>query len=240
MSQANAGSVEVLLFDVFGTVVDWRTSLQKWFQRFGQEHNLKADWIELVDDWRAAYQPSLARVRNGQRPYVTLDTLHRESLDTLLERHGLSGIPESHRQQIARAWRWLDPWPDTVAGLTRLKRKFVIGTLSNGGVGLLTDLAKFSATPWDVVLSADLFRHYKPDAAVYQEAAELMARPPSALMLVAAHNYDLEAARSHGYRTAFVARPAEYGPRKTSDTAAPGQWDYVVTSLEELAERMGA
>lgn len=237
---ATTESAEVILFDVFGTVVDWRTSLQKWFQRFGQEHNLKADWVELVDDWRAAYQPSLARVRDGERPYVTLDTLHRESLDTLLDRYGLGTVTESDRQQIARAWRWLHPWPDTVAGLTRLKRKFVIGTLSNGGVGLLTDLAKFSATPWDVVLSADLFRHYKPDAAVYQGAAELMARPPSALMLVAAHNYDLEAARSHGYCTGFVARPAEYGPRKKSDTATQGQWDCVVTSLEELAERMGA
>lgn len=231
--------MEVLLFDVFGTVADWRTSLQKWFQRFGQEHNLQADWAALVDDWRAAYQPSLERVRSGQRPYVTLDVLHRGSLDTLLPRYGLSGVPENDRQQIARAWRWLHPWPDTVAGLTRLKRKFVIGTLSNGGVGLLTDLAKYSGTPWDVVLSADLFRHYKPDAAVYQGAVEFMARPPGALMLVAAHNYDLEAARSHGWRTGFVARPAEYGPRKKSDVAGPGQWDYVTASLEELAEKMG-
>jgi 2-haloacid dehalogenase len=237
---ATTESTEVILFDVFGTVVDWRTSLQKWFQRFGQEHNLKADWVELVDDWRAAYQPSLARVRDSERPYVTLDALHRESLDALLPRYSLRGVPESDRRQMARAWRWLHPWPDVVAGLTRLKRKFVIGTLSNGGVGLLTDLAKFSATPWDVVLSADLFHHYKPDAPVYLGAAELLARPASALMLVAAHNYDLEAARSHGYRTGFVARPAEYGPRKKADSAAQGQWDYVVTSLEELAEQMGA
>ena len=240
MSQGNAASVEVLLFDVFGTVVDWRTSLPKWLERFGQERNLKADWVNLVDDWRAAYQPSLARVRDGERPYVTLDTLHRESLDSLLPRHALSSLAESDRCEMARAWRWLDPWPDTVAGLRRLQRKYVIGTLSNGGVGLLTDLAKFSGTPWDVVLSADLFQHYKPDAAVYRGAAEFMARPPRALMLVAAHNYDLEAARSHGWRTGFVARPAEYGPRKKSDTAAPGQWDYVTASLEELAEKMGA
>jgi len=232
--------VEVLLFDVFGTVVDWRTSLQKWLERFGREHNLRADWAGLVDDWRAAYQPSLARVRDGARPYVTLDVLHRESLDALLERYGLSHVPENDRQQMARAWRWLDPWPDTVAGLARLKRKYVIGTLSNGGVGLLTDLARFAAMPWDVVLSADLFQHYKPDAAVYLGAAELLARPTSALMLVAAHNYDLAAARAHSYRTAFVARHTEYGPRKKADSAAEGQWDYVVTSLDELAEKMGA
>lgn len=235
-----ADTVEVLLFDVFGTVVDWRTSLQKWLDRFGREHKLKADWAGMVDHWRAAYQPSLERVRQGERPYVTLDALHRESLDALLERYGLGSVPENDRRQMAHAWRWLDPWPDTVAGLTRLKRKYVIGTLSNGGVGLLVDLAKFADTPWDVVLSADLFQHYKPDAAVYLGAAELLARPTSALMLVAAHNYDLEAARSHGYRTGFVARPAEYGPRKKADSAAQGQWDYVATSLEELAEKMGA
>jgi 2-haloacid dehalogenase len=235
----NAEAVEVLLFDVFGTVVDWRTSLQRWLDQFGRTHNLQADWTGLVDDWRAAYQPSLGRVREGERPYVTLDVLHRESLDALLPRYGLSGVPEKDRQQVARAWRWLDPWPDVVAGLTRLKRRYVIGTLSNGGVGLLTDLAKFAAMPWDAVLSADLFRHYKPDAAVYLGSAELLGRPTGALMLVAAHNYDLAAARSHGYRTAFVARPTEYGPRKKADSAPEDAWDYVVTSLEELAERMG-
>jgi 2-haloacid dehalogenase len=236
----NAEAVEVLLFDVFGTVVDWRTSLQRWLDQFGRTHNLQADWTGLVDDWRAAYQPSLGRVREGERPYVTLDVLHRESLDALLPRYGLSGVPEKDRQQVARAWRWLDPWPDVVAGLTRLKRRYVIGTLSNGGVGLLTDLAKFAAMPWDAVLSADLFRHYKPDAAVYLGSAELLGRPTGALMLVAAHNYDLAAARSHGYRTAFVARPTEYGPRKKADSAPEDAWDYVVTSLEELAEKMGA
>ncbi len=239
MRQENADDVEVLLFDVFGTVVDWRTSLQEWLERFGREHNLQADWVGLVDDWRAAYQPSLARVREGERPYVTLDMLHRESLDALLARYGLGGVSEGDRRQMARAWRWLAPWPDVVAGLTRLKRKYVIGTLSNGGLGLLVDLAKFAGMPWDVVLSADLFHHYKPDAAVYLGAAELLARPTSALMLVAAHNYDLAAARSHGFRTAFVARPTEYGPRKKADSAAADAWDYVVTSLEELAEKNG-
>jgi 2-haloacid dehalogenase len=232
--------VEVLLFDVFGTVVDWRTSLQNWLERFGREHSLEGDWMGLVDDWRAAYQPSLTRVRDGARLYVTLDVLHRESLDALLERYGLSHVPENDRQQMVRAWRWLDPWPDTVAGLGRLKRKYVIGTLSNGGVGLLADLAKFAGMPWDVVLSADLFQHYKPDAAVYLGAAGLLARPTSALMLVAAHNYDLAAARAYGYRTAFVARPTEYGPRKKADSAPEDAWDFVGNGLEELAEKMGA
>jgi len=240
MSQGNAGDVEVLLFDVFGTVVDWRSSLQRWFQRFGRENKLQADWPALVDDWRAAYEPSMARVRQGQRPYVTLDVLHRESLDTLLAAYDLGGVLETDRAQMGRAWRWLDPWPDAVAGLTRLKRKYVIGTLSNGGLGLLVDMAKYAGLPWDVVLSADLFQHYKPDPAVYLGAADLLARPVGALMLVAAHNYDLGAARSHGYRTAFVARPTEYGPRQKKDFGPEDAWDYVASSLAELADKLDA
>ena len=141
---------------------------------------------------------------------------------------------------MARAWRWLDPWPDTIAGLTRLKRKFVIATLSNGGLGLQVDMAKYAGLPWDAILSADLFKQYKPDPAVYLGAAELLARPASVLMLVAAHNYDLAAARAHGYRTAFVARPTEYGPHQRKDVAPENTWDYAVSSLEELAEKLGA
>jgi len=233
-------ATEVLLFDVFGTVVDWRTSLQRWFHRFGKEHHLEADWIGLVDDWRAAYEPSMARVRQGERPYVTLDMLHRESLDALLPRYGLGSVPDGDRREMVRAWRRLDPWPDTLAGLARLKRKYVIGTLSNGGLGLLVDMAKFAELPWDAVLSADLFQRYKPDPTVYLGAAELLARPTSVLMLVAAHNYDLAAARSHGYRTAFVARPTEYGPRQKKDFGPEDAWDYATTSLEELAQKLGA
>jgi 2-haloacid dehalogenase len=233
-------AVEVLLFDVFGTVVDWRTSLQRWFARFGRANKLQADWSSLVDDWRAAYEPSMARVRQGERPYVTLDVLHRESLDGLLENYGLRGMLESDTREMACAWRWLDPWPDTLAGLSRLKQKYVIGTLSNGGLGLLVDMAKYAKLPWDVVLSADLFKHYKPDAAVYVGAAELLARPTNAVMLVAAHNYDLANARSHGYRTAFVARPTEYGPRQKKDFGPEDAWDFTASGMEELAEKMGA
>jgi len=240
MRQGDAGSVDVLLFDVFGTVVDWRASLQRWFQRFGRERHVEADWIGLVDDWRSAYEGSMARVRRGERSYVTLDVLHRESLDALLPRYGLGGVSESDRRQMVRAWRWLDPWPDALAGLPRLKRKYVTGTLSNGGLGLLVDMAKFAGLPWDVVFSADLFRRYKPDAAIYLGAAELLARPASALMLVAAHNYDLAAARSHGYRTAFVARPTEYGPRQKKDFGPEDAWDFTADSLEKLADKMGA
>ncbi len=233
-------AAEVLLFDVFGTVVDWRGSLQRWLQRFGRERKIEADWTALVDEWRAAYEPAMARVRSGERPYVTLDVLHRESLDELLPRYGVTSVTESERQEMVRAWRWLDPWPDTVAGLTRLKRKYVVGTLSNGGLGLLVDMAKCARLPWDVVLSADLFKHYKPDPSVYLGAAELLARPPGKIMLVAAHNYDLAAARSHGFATAFVARPSEYGPRQKRDFGPEDAWDFTASSMEELAQKMEA
>ena len=157
MDQGSGDGVEVLLFDVFGTVVDWRTSLQRWFQRFGRANNFQADWPALVDNWRAAYEPSMARVRQGERPYLTLDALHAESLDALLANYGLTGLLESDRREMARAWRWLDPWPDTVAGLTRLKKNFLIGTLSNGGLGLLADMAKFAGLPWDKCPPCDRF-----------------------------------------------------------------------------------
>jgi 2-haloacid dehalogenase len=229
-----------LLFDVFGTVVDWRTSLIRQLERFGLENQVGADWASLADEWRAAYQPSMDAVRSGQRPWTNLEQLHRESLDKLLVRHGLSPLNESQRQRLVLAWHFLDPWPDSLDGLTRLKSKYIIGTLSNGGVRLLVDLAKHARLPWDVILSSDLFRHYKPDAEVYLRAAELLDTPPANIMLVAAHNYDLAAARSHGFKTGFVARPTEYGPRQSRDLKADADWDVVADDFVDLAAKIGA
>jgi 2-haloacid dehalogenase len=229
-----------LLFDVFGTVVDWRTSLIRHLQQFGADHRLAADWANLADDWRAAYQPSMDAVRSGERPWTNLEHLHRESLDSLLANRGLNSVSEIQRQRLVLAWHCLDPWPDSVAGLTRLKSKYIIGTLSNGGVRLLADLAKYARLPWDVILSSDLFHHYKPDAQVYLSAAELLDTAPSNIMLVAAHNYDLAAARSHGFKTGFVARPTEYGPRQSKDFKADSDWDAVAGDFVELADRLGA
>lgn len=228
-----------LLFDVFGTVVDWRTSLIRQLQQFGTDHRLDADWVALADDWRAAYQPSMDAVRSGARPWTNLEHLHRESLDRLLAKRGLDTVSETQRQRLVLAWHSLDPWPDSVAGLTRLKSRYIIGTLSNGGVRLLADLAKHAQLPWDVILSSDLFRHYKPDAQVYLGAAELLDTAPANIMLVAAHNYDLAAARSHGFKTGFVARPTEYGPRQSKDFKAEADWDVVAGNFEELAARLG-
>ncbi len=240
--------VQALLFDVFGTVVDWRTSLIAQFERFGKTHNLRPGstdggnlgWPGLVDDWRAAYQPSMDAVRSGARPWTTLEQLHRESLDNLLPKYGLGDMSGAHREELVRGWHFLDPWPDSVAGLTRLKRKFIIGTLSNGGLRLLTDMAKYAGLPWDTILCSDLFRHYKPDPKVYLGAAELLDTAPENVMLVAAHNYDLAAARKHGYKTAFVARPTEYGPRQQKDFKAESDWDYGAKDFGELAEMLGA
>lgn len=232
--------VQALLFDVFGTVVDWRTSLIRRFEELGRDNSLSADWAALVDDWRAEYQPAMNKVRNGQREWTTLEQLHRESLDMLLPRHGLGNMSDLLRGEMVLGWHFLDPWPDSLAGLQRLKQKYMIGTLSNGGLRLLADMAKFAALPWDVILCSDLFRHYKPDPSVYLGAAELLDTQPQNIVMVAAHNYDLAAARKQGFKTAFVARPAEYGPRQSGDFKAESDWNYVAKDFEELAGMMGA
>ncbi len=232
--------MEALLFDVFGTVVDWRTSLIRQLENFGREIRVSADWVSLADDWRAEYEPAMNAVRSGQRDWTSLEHLHRESLDKLLPRHGLSALTEAQRQRLVLGWHFLDPWPDSVAGLKRLKRKYIIGTLSNGGVRLLADMARYAGLPWDVILSSDLFRHYKPDPAVYLGAAELLDTAPAKVMLVAAHNYDLAAARRHGFKTAFVARPTEYGPRQSRDFKPESDWDFVAEDFADLASKLGA
>jgi 2-haloacid dehalogenase len=233
-------AIEALLFDVFGTVVDWRTSLIRRLDSFGRANGMQADWATLADDWRAEYEPAMKAVRDGLRPWTNLEHLHRESLDKLLPRHGLSALNDLQRQELVMGWHFLDPWPGSAAGLTRLKRKYIIGTLSNGGVRLLTDLARHACLPWDVILSSDLFRHYKPDPSVYLGAADLLDTAPANVMLVAAHNYDLAAARGHGFKTAFVARPAEYGPRQSRDFKAESDWDFVAKDFEDLAAQLGA
>jgi 2-haloacid dehalogenase len=239
-SKTTSENMSALLFDVFGTVVDWRTSLIRQLEEFGAENHLSADWVTLADDWRGAYQPSMDAVRSGRRPWTNLERLHRESLDKLLTGCGLGGVSDVQRQRLVRTWHSLDLWPDSAPGLARLKSKYIIGTLSNGGVRLLTDLAKYAGLPWDVILSSDLFRHYKPDAEVYLGAAELLDTEPENIMLVAAHNYDLAAARSYGFKTGFVARPTEYGPRQSRDLKADADWDVVASDIVNLARMLGA
>src|SRR5579864_3192366 len=232
-------AIEAALFDVFGTVVDWRSSLMRQLQGFGDKNNIAADWTGLIDDWRAEYQPSMDAVRTGKRAWTSLESLHRESLDRLLLRQGLNhALKDSQKQELVRAWHFLDPWPDAVHGLTRLKHKVIIGTLSNGGLRLLVDMARYAGLPWDVIFSSDLFLHFKPDAEVYRKAVDLLWMPPENVLLVAAHNYDLAAARKYGMKTAFVARPTEYGPRQSRDLRAESEWDFVADDFGELADQI--
>jgi 2-haloacid dehalogenase len=231
--------VQALLFDVFGTVVDWRSSLIEDLGRFGAEKGLKADWAQFADDWRGLYQPAMDEVRTGRRPWTILDVLHRESLEKLLVKHGISGLSEADKDHINRVWHRLRPWPDAVEGLTHLKSRYIIGTLSNGNVGLLTRMAKNARLPWDVVLGAETARAYKPLPQAYLASAELLNLAPGQVMLVAAHNGDLAAAAKVGLRTAFVARPSEYGPHQSRDFKADRDWDVVTDSFTGLAKAMG-
>jgi 2-haloacid dehalogenase len=229
--------VRALVFDVFGTVVDWRSGVARDVGR------LLGDGVDagaFADAWRGRYVPSMNRVRGGEVPWTNLDGLHRASLDELLDEHGLTDTPEEVRRELVLSWHRLDPWPDSVEGLTRLKTRFVIASLSNGNVALLVDMAKHAGLPWDTVLSAELFRHYKPDPEVYLGAAELLGLAPEQVLMVAAHVDDLVAARGCGLRTAYVHRPDVRGPAADPPPAADPDADLTVGSLTELADRLGA
>ncbi|MGI4952863.1 MAG: haloacid dehalogenase type II [Janthinobacterium lividum] len=232
--------VKALVFDVFGTVVDWRSSLIDDLSAWGAGLGLTVDWPGLVDAWRGAYAPSMDRVRRGEQRWTKLDDLHRASLLALAPRFGLTGLDEAALDWVNRAWHRLRPWPDSVAGLTRLKAKFIIGPLSNGNVALLVNMAKHAGLPWDTVLGAEVFRHYKPDPEAYLGTAALLGLPPEQVMLCAAHNADLAAARSCGLRTAFILRPTESGPAQAKDLRAESDWDHSVGSITALADALGA
>ena len=230
--------IKAIVFDIFGTVVDWRSSLISDLTQWGASRGITRDWAPLVDAWRGAYVPSMESVRKAGS-WRKLDALHRESLDKLVVEHGISGLSEADLDHINRGWHRLKPWPDSVSGLTRLKAKYVIGTLSNGNVSLLVNMAKNAALPWDVVLSAEVFHHYKPDPEAYLGAAEILGIRPDELMLAAAHNGDLAAARACGLKTGFVPRPTEYGPHQSRDFGAEGDWDVVAADFNDLATKLG-
>jgi 2-haloacid dehalogenase len=227
-----------LAFDVFGTVVDWRSSIIRELQEFGRSHGVQQDWPTFADSWRAGYGPAMDRVRRGDLPWSRIDDLHRMILVDLLDSAGIA-VSDEDIGELNRAWHRLDPWPDTVAGLTRLKEKFTITTLSNGNVSLLTNMAKRAGLPWDCVISAELFHHYKPDPQAYLGCADLLGVPPDQLMLVAAHPSDLTAARNAGLMTAYVARPLEYGPNQRPHRVDDGEFDFTATDFLDLAEQLG-
>jgi 2-haloacid dehalogenase len=232
-------SVKALTFDVFGTVVDWRGGITEEGRALGRDKGIEADWEAFADAWRGKYQPSLARVRDGEVPWTNLDSLHRASLDALLEEFGIHILTEREKDAFNRAWHRLPPWPDSVEGLTRLKRKFILATLSNGNVALLVNMARNANLPWDAILGAEVAGHYKPQPESYLVTAELLGLAPHECMMVAAHNGDLVAAAALGFRTAFVPRPAEYGPDQQTDLQAEHDFDVVGESFMDLAEQLG-
>jgi 2-haloacid dehalogenase len=228
-----------IVFDTFGTVVDWRSSLIADLSKFGESKGITADWTSLVDAWRAAYHPSMDRVRKGELPWTKLDDLHRASLDHLVSQFGIKGLTEEDLVHINKGWHRLHPWADSVPGLTRLKSRFIIGPLSNGNVSLLLNMAKFSGIPWDMIFGSDLFGHFKPDPETYLGVARILDLQPNQVMLAAAHNNDLAAARRTGLLTAFFPRPTEYGPHQKKDTHADQDWDIVATNIQDLATQLG-
>ena len=231
--------IRALTFDVFGTVVDWRSSVIREGEALGRAKGLTVDWAAFADAWRGLYQPNLSKVRDGHLPWTKLDELHRMALDALLPRFAITGLSEDETDDLNRVWHRLDPWPDSVAGLTRLKRRFVLATLSNGNVALLVNMAKRAGLPWDAVLGAEVARAYKPQPAAYLATADLLGLRPAQCMMVAAHNGDLTAAAAVGFRTAFVARPREYGPGQTADLRAEHDYDVVADDMADLAGRLG-
>lgn len=231
--------MKALAFDVFGTVVDWRSSIIGELEAFGKSHGLQRDWPVFADNWRAGYAPAMDRVRRGELPWTRIDDLHRAILVSLLEEAGVEAGPDEI-DHLNRAWHRLDPWPDSVAGLSRLKQHYLITTLSNGNVSLLTNMAKNAGLPWDCVISAELFRHYKPDLEAYRGCAGLLDIAPEELTLVAAHPSDLRAARAAGLGTAYVARPLEYGPDATPYDVTADDFDIVATDFVDLADQLGA
>lgn len=238
---AQPHGIQALLFDVFGTVVDWRSSIARDAAPFLAHHLPGLDGAAFAAAWRRRYQPAMEAVRTGARPFTKLDILHRENLEGVLRDHGLdpASLPEAELDGLNRLWHRLDPWPDSVAGLHRLKARFIIAPLSNGNIALLLNMAKRAGLPWDAILGAEASQAYKPNREAYLRTADILGLPPEACMLVAAHNGDLAAARRCGFRTAFIARPTEYGPEQTKDLAAEQDWDFVAPSFPALADQLG-
>src|SRR6267154_2412908 len=229
---SDISAVKALVFDVFGTVVDWRSSLIADFTKWADKRGINADWTALVDGWRAVYAASMDEVRkHPERGYMILDKLHRQSLEKLVAQLSITGLTDADLHHLTMGWHRLHAWPDSVAGLTRLKKKYIISPLSNGNVAILTNMAKFAGLPWDLVMSAELFEHYKPDPETYLGAAKLLCLPPEQVMM--------KAAQKLGLKTAFVARPTEYGPLQKYDFEARGDWDILAKDFGDVADRMG-
>ncbi|MFJ6077075.1 haloacid dehalogenase type II [Pseudarthrobacter sp. NPDC092419] len=240
-SPSTGREVRAILFDTFGTVVDWRSGVAREAAAFAAERGHHLDAEAFADDWRALYQPAMDAIRSGAREFATLDTLHRENLDQVLRQHGFAPerLDAESVEKLNRSWHRLPPWPDSVEGLAAIRRCYIVGPLSNGNTSLLLDMARNAGLPWDVIIGSDMTRTYKPLPQAYLRTAEFLDLDPGEVMLAAAHNDDLQAAREAGLATAFIARPTEYGPAQTADLAPEADWDLAAASIPELAGLLG-
>lgn len=231
-------SIKALTFDVFGTVVDWRGTIITEGQQLNQVKGFSMDWAKFADSWRAGYRPSMDKVRRGEIPWTKIDNLHRMILDKLLADFGITNLTEEEKDHLNRVWHRLKPWPDAIAGLERMRSKYILATLSNGNVALLVNMAKSSALPWDCILSAELAQCYKPDPGAYEKAADLLGLRPEQVMMVAAHKGDLKAAQAVGMKVAFLPRPLEYGP-ELKENINPEPWlDIFANDFIDLADKL--
>lgn len=232
--------IRALTFDVFGTVVDWRSGVAREAEALLAPKGVSLDWGGFADGWRARYAPAMAQVRTGERPWTVLDDLHRENLVGLLEERGIGGLSDDEIDELNHAWHRLDPWPDAVEGLTRLKRRFILATLSNGNVALTVNMARRAGLPWDVILGAEIAGAYKPAPQAYDRAVALLRLRPDQVLMTACHTYDLDAAAIRGLRTAYVHRPLEFGPDHADRARpAPDAYDVAADSFTELADKLG-
>lgn len=232
-------NIKALTFDVFGTCVDFRASIIKDCRAWGKTKGLRVNWPKFADAWRAGYRPAMDRVTRGELPWTKIDALHRMVLDDLLVKFRINDLTEDEKDHLNRVWHRLKPWPDTVKGLKRLKKRYIIATLSNGNTSLLVNMAKFGSLPWDCVFSAETFHHYKPDAESYLGAAAALDLKPEQVMMVAAHKHDLFAAAKYGLKTAFVRRPHEHGRNTNQDLADEPSFTLNADDLVDLAQKLG-
>ncbi len=232
-------SVKALTVDVFGTVTDWYSTIVREGERLGCDKGISVDWAHFARAWRSGYEPAMGRVRSGELPWTNTDALHRRILDDILQNFPIPELSEKEKRNFNRLWHRLDPWPDVAGGILRLKSRYIVAALSNGNMSLLTNMAKHAGIPWDCILSAEFARHYKPDREVYETAAHLLDLEPASIMMVAAHRHDLEGASAVGFRTAFIARPLEWGPQGEADTAEEGDFDLIARDFHDLAAQLG-
>jgi 2-haloacid dehalogenase len=239
LNQSISPPIKALAFDVFGTVVDWRTGISREAAQLAGQRGI-GEWEKFADAWRAGYVPAMDRVRRGDLPWMNIDALHRIILDSIVEQFGLGELDEAQRTHLNRAWHRLDPWPDVIQGLTLLKQQFVVTTLSNGNFSLLTNMAKRAGLPWDCIISAELFGRYKPDPEAYRGTAKLLGIDCAELMLVACHPDDLRGAKAQGCRTAYVLRPLERGAGTPAYEYRREEFDVVASDFLALAAALGA